>query len=52
MKNTRWVSRAPETLTEAKALANKAAEDIARTVRENGYKTAAFDANYAGIRQR
>ena len=52
MRPVRWVSRVPETLSEAKALVGKPADDIAWTEQENGYRTATFHSNYAGIGQR
>lgn len=52
MKPWWWVSRVPETLAEAKALITQPTEDIAWIEGENGYKTAAFHSNYAGIGQR
>lgn len=52
MKDTLWVSRVPETVKEAKALVAKPTEEIAWVPQENGYQTAAFHSNYAGIGQR
>jgi transposase len=52
MRHVRWVSRAPETLSEAKALIGEPADAIAWTAQENGYRTAAFHSHNAGIGQR
>jgi transposase len=47
-----WVTRVPETITEAKNLVEKPLEDIAWSELENGYRTSRFDSTYGEIRQR
>ncbi len=52
MEHTLWVSRVPETIQEARQLVSKAAQEIAWSPQEDGYRYASFDTNYAGIEQR
>lgn len=47
-----WLSRVPETITEARELVEKLDSEIPWVVREKGYKTADFGSNYGGIKQR
>ena len=46
-----WVTRVPETITEAKKLAEKPSEDILWIEVGNGYRISRFDSSYGGIRQ-
>lgn len=47
-----WLSRVPETITEAQELIEKPDSDIRWVEREKGYKTASFRSTYGGIQQR
>ena len=47
-----WVTRVPETITEAKNLVEKMDEKISWVEREGGYKTAGYQSSYGGIEQR
>ncbi len=47
-----WLSRVPETITEAHRLVEMPDTDIQWVVREKGYKTASFRTDYGGIQQR
>jgi transposase len=47
-----WVTRVPETITEARNLTEKKDEEIAWVEREGGYKTAGYESAYGGIEQR
>lgn len=47
-----WVTRVPETITEAKKLVEKPDEEISWIEREEEYKTAPFSSSYGGIEQR
>ena len=52
MASVIWVSRVPEIILEARNLVTKSAADIIWSVADDGYKMAAFDSHYAGIKQR
>jgi transposase len=52
MVSVLWVSRVPESILEARNLLIKSTADIVWSVEEDGYKMAAFDSRYAGIKQR
>jgi transposase len=52
MASVVWVSRVPENLLEARELLTKSTADIAWSAQEEGYKMAAFNSCYAGIKQR
>lgn len=47
-----WVTRVPETITEAKALVEKADEEIAWVEEEKGYKIKEYKSFYGGVEQR
>lgn len=47
-----WLCRVPETISESKSLVERAEADIIWQTHENGYKTASFASDYAGIKQR
>lgn len=47
-----WVTRVPETITEAKNLIEKRDEEIAWIEWEDGYKAAGYESSYGGIEQR
>jgi transposase len=47
-----WVTRVPETLTEAKQLVEKPSENIPWIDVGNGYRISRFDSSYGGINQR
>lgn len=47
-----WVTRVPETITQAKNLAERSSEDIPWVEMGNGYKISDFDSSYGGIKQR
>ncbi len=47
-----WVTRVPETITEAKNLVEKPSEDISWIDVGNGYKISSFDSLYGEIKQR
>lgn len=47
-----WLSRVPETITEARALVEKPENEILWVEREKGYKTASFNSNYGDVDQR
>jgi transposase len=47
-----WISRVPETITEAQKLVEKPDTDIAWVEHNKGYRTASFTSIYGGIRQR
>lgn len=47
-----WLSRVPETITEAKNLVEKKDADIAWILCGNGYKISSFSSNYGDIMQR
>lgn len=47
-----WVTRVPETITEARNLIEKADAEISWIEREKGYKTSGFSSSYGGIKQR
>lgn len=47
-----WVTRVPETITEAKNLVEKPSEDISWIDVGNGYKISSFDSFYGEIKQR
>lgn len=47
-----WLCRVPETISESKNLVERAGVEIIWQTHENGYKTASFASDYAGIKQR
>jgi transposase len=47
-----WVTRVPETITEAKNLVEKPEEEISWIERGHGYKTSNHNSTYGGIQQR
>jgi len=47
-----WVTRVPETVTEAKKLVAKPSEDLPWIKVGNGYEISRFDSSYGGIKQR
>ena len=47
-----WVTRVPETITEAKQLVERPSENISWIDVGNGYKISRFDSSYGEIRQR
>lgn len=47
-----WLSRVPETVTQARRLVEMPDADIQWKVREKGYKTASFRSDYGDIQQR
>jgi transposase len=47
-----WLTRVPETITEAKNIILKSSEEIQWKQLENGYKIAPFTSNYGDIEQR
>ena len=47
-----WLTRVPETISEAKYLVKTNAEEIEWTARDNGYKTAGYRSHYGDIEQR
>lgn len=47
-----WLSRVPETITEARHLVELPANDVEWIEREKGYKTSAFLSNYGEVHQR
>ena len=47
-----WLSRVPETITQARELVERAANKIEWTLREKGYKTSCFSSNYGEVEQR
>jgi transposase len=47
-----WVTRVPETITEARNLVEKPSEDISWRDVGNGYRMSGFDSLYGGIKQR
>lgn len=47
-----WVTRVPETITEARNLTEKMDEEIAWVERGGGYKTAGYQSSYGGTEQR
>ncbi len=47
-----WVTRVPESITEAKNLVEKADKEISWIEEEKGYKTAEYKSFYGGIEQR
>ena len=47
-----WLCRVPETLAEAKRLVRTADEAIAWVEHEKGYRTASYESNYGGVKQR
>lgn len=47
-----WLSRVPETITQARELVEKEAKEIDWKEYEKGYKTASFSSNYGEVEQR
>jgi transposase len=47
-----WLSRVPETITEARHLVEMPEEKVVWEQREKGYKTASFKSNYGDVSQR
>jgi transposase len=47
-----WVTRVPETLTEAKALLEKPDDELVWGDRDNGYRISATISHYGGVAQR
>jgi transposase len=47
-----WLTRVPETISEAQELVSRPSQDIAWQERDKGYKTAAFKSNYGEVEQR
>jgi transposase len=47
-----WLTRVPETLTEAQRLVTKASDSIVWTDRGKGYKTARYSSQYGNVNQR
>ena len=47
-----WVTRVPETITEARNLIEKPNEEISWEERGKGYKTSGYSSSYGGIEQR
>ena len=47
-----WLTRVPETVKEAKILASKDNDSIEWVERKQGYRTASYESNYGGCKQR
>jgi transposase len=47
-----WLCRVPETLAEAKALVSMPEGDVSWVDHEKGYRTAGYESNYGGVKQR
>lgn len=47
-----WVTRVPETITEAKSLVEKIEDEIRWEKREEGYKISEYKSSYGGVEQR
>lgn len=52
LKNVLWISRVPETITEAKNLTKMSHDKIEWKKAQNGYKYSSYESNYGNIKQR